>query len=1325
MLSSTIIPIPANDKDFEQKCVPLFAALLKDPNVKTVGVSGQGQKGLDLIGRRDRDPRQPVGIQCKLRTKGDKLTEKQVRDEVEAALKVAPALTEYYLVSTAPDDTAMDLLAVTLSQEQANLGRTVDIQIWGWETLQQRIRGDVAALKAFDPGQSPTTDEILRLSAETFGATQTILDTAASKMQVEQLHAAIIAWPADTDRGAALDVHLDEEIDRYRDLLNQGKPRTALALLEGLDAKLSPKSSAKIRARVKANIGWAWLRQGQDAKGGQLLLDAYVINPADPKTIGNRVFGLCLTGQIDEAVAFGRQALIDDPTNAGVATFLLQAAAMSAASFDPLAIIPAALLEDENVKLNQVNYARFKQTPAQWRALAAQAYAAFPNGDSAEQLAAEAMLDEAFETNAFERNPVLSAAKRHLLERAAELFARQWDRVRGFENADQPIYASIAVNLANAWRALGRPDRAAMVIDQAALLAPAHQDVRLTGFHVALERNAPEAALLHLEAVAEGPEKTVPMLLTLARLERWDDITAFATAARRATLKASEQVSFDALAFRARIQTEDAPTIVRLARELVDAWPQSIGARVVAADALRQYDVEEARTMAAQAAALLTDETPYGDRIMLSQLASEWDDYDTVILALDGYVPTDAPSARLARLTWAFANGAPRPRTHAFFESLSAEVQATPRFARLVGSGESARGDLRAAERHLRVAVQGDGTDLRAVLVLHSVLHRQNRKADAEALVRNVDEAALVGEPMDQVRLAFALARAGETPRAMAYGYKVARDHRDDPEVAGSYPTLIFTSDRTGEAIGKANEGGLDLWFDLQGQGIPDVSGVIEREGNVALDRYPPDHALAVALTGKKVGDAVVLARELGPESVYTLRELKPKYVWLLHEIMHSHATRFPEATNLFQMTMVEGDVQPVLDVVRQLTDRDKAVERLYTELPVPLAAIAAASGRSVIEFAERMTVIDGQVRTCVGSVEERDTAIASVRAAQNHGVVLDTLTAWTAYRLGVLEGLKAYFGRLVLPRSSIDDLMELREKRGLNADREFLTVGFEGEQAVRTLHTAEDTAQTLAVFDKAIEALNTHCEVLPTDGSDDLRIDSDLVDRFTAGEILDPIHLARQCGLPLLSDDLHLRLWAEQDSQRAGAWLQTAIWAATAAGNLTRAEQAAATARLAHLRHGHVWLEAYTLVDILKLEDAPAEALFNAALAFLAGPNAEMTSHLSVAVDFMVDVLKGDVDHGRALRAIAKTLGRLIDDRVAWRLILFSVHAQLRARARGNLAAQGAREALRSWSVGHFYGIDYDRSEPPDAVWPRPAGPAKLGSDSRRNARSQGRKRR
>lgn len=128
-------------------------------------LSGKKQWGLDLLG--DRDPVQPVGVQCKLKTKGGKLTETEIRNEVDQALTVRPQLTEYYIVTTASDDSAMDTLTMTLRQEQAAAGRQIDLQIWGWEFLQQKIRADVNAQRAFDPGQSPAFDQLLEISAGT------------------------------------------------------------------------------------------------------------------------------------------------------------------------------------------------------------------------------------------------------------------------------------------------------------------------------------------------------------------------------------------------------------------------------------------------------------------------------------------------------------------------------------------------------------------------------------------------------------------------------------------------------------------------------------------------------------------------------------------------------------------------------------------------------------------------------------------------------------------------------------------------------------------------------------------------------------------------------------------------------------------------------------------------------------------------------------------------------------------------------------------------------------------------------------------------------
>lgn len=129
MSTSNIIDIPTDDKAFEENCVPLFAKLLNDPDVKLVGTRGKGQSGIDLIGRRDRDAAQPVGIQCKLITRGGKLTEAIIRSETTKALAIIPHLTEFFIVTTARDDLDYDKIANTIAQEQSKLGRKIDVQV--------------------------------------------------------------------------------------------------------------------------------------------------------------------------------------------------------------------------------------------------------------------------------------------------------------------------------------------------------------------------------------------------------------------------------------------------------------------------------------------------------------------------------------------------------------------------------------------------------------------------------------------------------------------------------------------------------------------------------------------------------------------------------------------------------------------------------------------------------------------------------------------------------------------------------------------------------------------------------------------------------------------------------------------------------------------------------------------------------------------------------------------------------------------------------------------------------------------------------------------
>lgn len=121
-------------------------------------------------------------------------------------------------------------------------------------------------------------------------------------------------------------------------------------------------------------------------------------------------------------------------------------------------------------------------------------------------------------------------------------------------------------------------------------------------------------------------------------------------------------------------------------------------------------------------------------------------------------------------------------------------------------------------------------------------------------------------------------------------------------------------------------------------------------------------------MMGKSVGDTVVLPKEVGPDQTYEIAELKHKYVWLLHEVMAAHGTRFPDSNALVAMTMGDGDIQPILDAVKVLSEADRQLEQTYVEHPVPLAAIAAMSQKTVAEdLVESRTMSVGEVALRVG----------------------------------------------------------------------------------------------------------------------------------------------------------------------------------------------------------------------------------------------------------------------------------------------------------------------------------------------------------------------
>lgn len=463
------------------------------------------------------------------------------------------------------------------------------------------------------------------------------------------------------------------------------------------------------------------------------------------------------------------------------------------------------------------------------------------------------------------------------------------------------------------------------------------------------------------------------------------------------------------------------------------------------------------------------------------------------------------------------------------------------------------------------------------------------------------------------------------------------------------------------------------------------------------------------------------MSAELGDERRYRVRELKHKYIWLLHDIMATHAARFPHATSLIEVTMRDGDVQPVLDMVRDLQQRGDVVTETYIASSIPLSAIAAMSRKPVLGVAEHLTSSGINLRTCLGAQDEREEAAGFVRAARAKGVVMDTLTAWQLRELGHLAAAKRYFGRLCISRSTLDDFLEMRATIEANRGREFMTIGFDGDQAWRQVHTPEDTEARFAAVNAAIVDFETSCEVLPVEGSDDVRLEN-MLGRFAAAQVLDPISLAHSEGLILVSEDLNLRQLAAQQQVVGGAWLQVVLDVLAADGAIAARDYLIAVGILGAMRHDHLWLDAPTMTGMLTLDDDRAFALFEAAIRFMGGRKAEMRSHLGVTLDFMRGIWRTVLPESQKGRAIGCLLTQLVASRPTdWMAILHLLDAELREQAkRGDYLATRGHDYLVDWIKGHFYKLDDIRSRDKVVTEIRAARSIGAANPSKRKRRRQ-----
>lgn len=128
------LPPIEDEKVFENLLKDIMRVRLKNSDgVLLNGTRGQAQNSIDVFGR-DTDTLEWVGVQCKVKEFGKKLTIQDVTKEVAGTAGFNPAISTYIIATTAKRDTQLQQAAAVLSTNQ------MQVIVWSWEDIADILK---------------------------------------------------------------------------------------------------------------------------------------------------------------------------------------------------------------------------------------------------------------------------------------------------------------------------------------------------------------------------------------------------------------------------------------------------------------------------------------------------------------------------------------------------------------------------------------------------------------------------------------------------------------------------------------------------------------------------------------------------------------------------------------------------------------------------------------------------------------------------------------------------------------------------------------------------------------------------------------------------------------------------------------------------------------------------------------------------------------------------------------------------------------------------------------------------------------------------------
>lgn len=1121
------LPAPKRWQELESLAFDVYSRIWKTTDVELHGRTGQPQAGVDVYGT-NRVEQLFTGVQCKGKDSdyGGTLTEAELRAEVKKALTFVPPLDVYIVLTTAPNDIAIQKVAREITVEHRKVG-LFEVRVTGWDTFRHHVASHQDLLTKYFADFAPV-DVVGQISA----ASQQNAQGIARLEGMLRTQQRVMADIRDDQTGSD---ELASRITEISRLTGDGSPYAALNALERIDASEGATASPLARYRLLASKGNAHFALGNEDKAVEFYRQAYGAYPELANAKATLAMALHMEGDHAEAFQLAREAVEQDATSTRNAAILIDVAPETTTVAELQSFFAPEVLADIDIKIHLAVHATVTGDAALHRQLAEEVLAAAPDDWRALSAVGEALMQPLNTLDGLALTHAVPDEYQEDVERAIELMTKAWTKLTQRDSTFQGRH--VAANLISLLEVAGREAEADAILDEALVSNSTYAPLVVRGARRSASSGDWSTVAAMIDALPSQAELSFDgfLLRAQAALAMEDGATAIRLCDQLDALAAKEPPMIErddlvtALRTRALILTggDRDETIAAI----IAAHPESIVLRSLLFDMLGKDDPLRAR-LATEIGNLSSRDLSLRERVHAAETLYAAGSYS---VAADIYKPLHAKtdSHALRRRLQALHLADRRADARKLFESLPKELRTSPGYRHLgIGIYERA-GLLKPALALIEKSLEADDElDLRLGWI--QLLTRLGRQDEFRVWLEQIP-VDIIGSPGELMNLARIIDQhIGRDPRSLIIGYRALRARYSRPRMHLNYAIgLVIMGKPAHELLTELDavevDTGIELLNEATGQRL---FRLIESAPDPVLERgeLAPDDPFAKRLLGLKVGDTVDIDRlGLEPE-VHRVAAIQSKYLFAHLRTLRDFQMLFPGNPTFGSFTIDdskgEDRFEEMFTAARRRADHGSLIEGMYRESSLPLPMVAKFGGTNVFELWDSFSADPSLgLKSAIGAAAEFD---AGRMAALDSVVVVDPASIYAWVRMGIAATILKTGIQLAVVQSTIDALRELVEERSARRGQKTGTFGWDG-QGYRLVELTEEAIESQ--IDAAQQALALAGTLLLVPAESDQPVPEkirELVDEYHPA-YRDTLLAVAQPNRTLLTDDLGLRVIAQE----------------------------------------------------------------------------------------------------------------------------------------------------------------------------------------------------